>query len=59
MFLLALFCAKRLHSYVSFLGVLFVYLVFFLPIEPMPSAVKAQSPNHWTAGEFPAALDFQ
>ena len=22
-------------------------------IEPGPSAVKAQSPNHWTAREFP------
>ena len=22
-------------------------------IEPAPSAVKAQSPNHWTAREFP------
>ena len=22
-------------------------------IEPQPSAVKAQSPNHWTAREFP------
>ena len=21
-------------------------------IEPMPSAVKAQHPNHWTTGEF-------
>ena len=23
-------------------------------IEPAPSAVKAQSPNHWTAREFPS-----
>ena len=22
-------------------------------IEPSPSAVKTQSPNHWTAREFP------
>ena len=22
-------------------------------IEPTPSAVKVQSPNHWTAKEFP------
>ena len=29
---------------------------FYLPrpgIEPVPSAVKAQNPNHWTASEFP------
>ena len=25
-------------------------------IEPKPSAVKAQSPNHWTAREFPRLL---
>ena len=25
-------------------------------IEPRPSAVKAQSPNHWTAREFPTAI---
>ena len=25
-------------------------------IEPMPSAVKTQSPNHWTAREFPQRL---
>ena len=24
-------------------------------IEPCPSAVKAQSPNHWTAREFPSS----
>ena len=28
-------------------------------IEPMPSAVKAQSPNHWTAREFPVSLYFK
>ena len=27
-------------------------------IEPGPSAVRAQSPNHWTAREFPIALVF-
>ena len=25
-------------------------------IEPMPAAVKAQSPNHWTAREYPRLL---
>ena len=25
-------------------------------IEPMPSAVKVWSPNHWTAREFPRSL---
>ena len=28
-------------------------LVPLLGIEPAPLAVKAQSPNHWTAREFP------
>ena len=27
-------------------------------IEPMPLAVKVQSPNHWTAGEFPSSTLF-
>ena len=27
-------------------------------IEPRPSAVRAQSPNHWTAREFPSLLVF-
>ena len=27
-------------------------------IEPRPSAVKAQSPNHWTAREFPSFYFF-
>ena len=27
-------------------------------IEPTPSAVKVQSPNHWTAREFPSSLFF-
>ena len=27
-------------------------------IEPRPSAVKAPSPNHWTAGEFPVSFHF-
>ena len=28
-------------------------------IEPAPSAVKAQSPNHWTTREFPETLFLQ
>ena len=28
-------------------------------IEPMPSAVKVQSPNHWTAREFPENVIFK
>ena len=44
----------------------FIYLLFFWPhraacgilvprpgIKPVPSAVEAQSPNHWTTREFP------
>ena len=27
-------------------------------IEPMPPAVEAQSPNHWTAREFPLSFYF-
>ena len=27
-------------------------------IEPRPSAVKAWSPNHWTAKEFPSFIIF-
>ena len=27
-------------------------------IEPVPPAVEARSPNHWTAGEFPAIFFF-
>ena len=47
------------------------YLLIFLPhcvacrflvpqpgIEPVPSAVKAQSPNDWTSREFPGPLSF-
>ena len=28
-------------------------------IEPAPSAVKAQSPNHWTTKEFPLIFILQ
>ena len=28
-------------------------LVYRPGIEPVPLAVKARSPNHWTAREFP------
>ena len=28
-------------------------------IEPRPSAMKAQSPNHWTAREFPNLWDIE
>ena len=31
-------------------------LVFLPGIEPGCMAVKSQSPNHWTAGEFPIFL---
>ena len=47
--------------------ILFLFIYLFLPhrtacgilvpqpgIGPVPTAVKARSPNHWTAGEFPA-----
>ena len=27
-------------------------------IKPEPSAVKAQSPNHWTTGEFPSVTTY-
>ena len=33
-------------------------LVPQLGIEPTPSAVKAQSPNHWTVREFPPHCTF-
>ena len=54
--------------------ILFFYLFYFLPrrmacgilvpqpgTEPGALAVKAPSPNHWTAREFPGlcVLDFQ
>ena len=28
-------------------------------MEPMPPAVEAQSPNHWTTREFPLFITFQ
>ena len=28
------------------------FLVFWLGIEPLSSAVEMQSPNHWTTREF-------
>ena len=31
-------------------------LVPRLRIEPAPSVVKTQSPNHWTTGEFPILI---
>ena len=54
-----------------FCFVLFCLWFFWLPckacgilvprpgIEPGPSAVKAPSPNHWTAREFPIFLIFK
>ena len=54
-----------LHSFLFF-SLPFPFLSFFVPhraacgilapqpgIEPTPLAVKARSPNHWTAREFP------
>ena len=35
---------------------------FLLPqprVNPRPSSVKAQSPNHWTAKEFPVIVLIQ
>ena len=34
-------------------GMAFAILVSWPGIEPRPTAVKASSPNHWTAREFP------
>ena len=55
---------KRIHDFLcySFFVCLFVFWLrctacgLLVPrpgIEPGPLAVRAQSPNHWTAREFP------
>ena len=46
---------RRIGSFVFFLDVLHsLWDHSFQPgIEPGPMALKAQSPNHWTAREFP------
>ena len=55
------------YMIVAFMSILFIYLfIYFWPcratcgilvpqpgIEPVPHAVEAQSPNFWTAREFP------
>ena len=57
---------KATHSRIAFVGVMLhsLRLQDLFPwagIEPKALAVKALSPNHWTAGEFPVwfHLDLQ
>ena len=47
------------HALINFFFLCCAACVILVPrpgIEPVPSAVKARRPNHWTTREFPIAI---
>ena len=54
-------CLLRSLAYFLFIYFCCMACGFLIPwpkTEPRPLAVKAQSPNHWTAREFPGSLAY-